>query len=62
VKIVRIALPMAPDASPGRRSPPRRHGHQGTVFFLFSSRLGCLGSLLVSAALTLVLLFVFDVL
>jgi hypothetical protein len=32
------------------------------VFFLFSSRLGCLGSLLVSAALTLVLLVVFDVL
>jgi hypothetical protein len=32
------------------------------VFFLFSSRLGCLGSLLVSAVLTLVLLVVFDVL
>jgi hypothetical protein len=32
------------------------------VFFLFASRLGCLGSLLVSAVLTLVLLLVFDVL
>jgi hypothetical protein len=31
------------------------------VFFLFSSRLGCLGSLLVSAILTLILLLVFDV-
>jgi hypothetical protein len=32
------------------------------VFFLFSSRLGCLGSLLVSAVLTVILLLVFDVL
>jgi len=32
------------------------------VFFLFSSRLGCLGSLLLSAVLTLVLLVLFDVL
>jgi hypothetical protein len=32
------------------------------VFFFFSNRLGCLGSLLLSAALTLVLLFLFDVL
>jgi hypothetical protein len=32
------------------------------VFFLFSSRLGCLGSLLVSGLLTVVLLLVFDVL
>jgi hypothetical protein len=37
-------------------------GHLGEVFFLFSSRLGCLGSLLVSALLTVVLLLVFDVL
>jgi hypothetical protein len=36
-------------------------GHGRTVFFLFSSRLGCLGSLLVSAILTLILLLVFDV-
>lgn len=41
------------------QSPP---GHRGTVFFLFSSRLGCLGSLFVSALLTLVLLLVLDVL
>ena len=32
------------------------------VFFLFSSRLGCLGSLFVSAVLTLILLLVLDVL
>ena len=32
------------------------------MFFLFTSRLGCLGSLLVSALLTLVLLVAFDVL
>jgi hypothetical protein len=37
-------------------------GHREAMFFLFSSRLGCLGSLLVSALLTLVLLLVFDVL
>jgi hypothetical protein len=32
------------------------------VFFLFSNRLGCLGSLLLSAAMTLLLLFLFHVL
>ena len=32
------------------------------VFFFFSTRLGCLGSLLVSAVLTLLLLLLFDVL
>jgi hypothetical protein len=32
------------------------------VFFFFSNRLGCLGSLLLSAVLTFVLLLVFDVL
>jgi hypothetical protein len=32
------------------------------VFFFFSNRLGCLGSILVSAVLTLILLFFFDVL
>lgn len=37
-------------------------GHLHRVFFLFSNRLGCLGSLAVSALLTLVLLLVFDVL
>jgi hypothetical protein len=37
-------------------------GHRPGVFFLFSSRLGCLGSLAVSAALTLLLLLFLDVL
>ena len=32
------------------------------MFFLFSNRLGCLGSLLVSALLTLLLLLALDVL
>jgi hypothetical protein len=32
------------------------------MFFLFSNRLGCLGSLLVSALVTLLLLLAFDVL
>jgi hypothetical protein len=37
-------------------------GHSDRVFFLFSNRLGCLGSLAVSAILTLVLLLALDVL
>lgn len=32
------------------------------MFFLFSSQLGCLGSLAVSALLTLLVLLLFDVL
>ena len=32
------------------------------MFFFFSNRLGCLGSLVLSALLTLVLLIAFDVL
>lgn len=32
------------------------------MFFFFSNRLGCLGSLLLSAVLTLILLLAFDVL
>ena len=32
------------------------------MFFLFSSRLGCLGSLLVSAIVTVILLLIFNVL
>ena len=40
----------------------RSRGHRPEVFFLFSSRLGCLGSLAVSALLTLILLMALDVL
>ncbi|PWW22557.1 hypothetical protein JD79_01714 [Geodermatophilus normandii] len=40
----------------------RGDGHRWQVFFFFSSRLGCLGSLLVSAVLTLIVLLVLDVL
>lgn len=32
------------------------------MFFLFSNRLGCLGSVLVSAVITVALLFMFGVL
>lgn len=32
------------------------------MFFFFSNRLGCMGSLVLSAAITLVLLMMFDVL
>ena len=39
-----------------------RRGNPPSVFFLFSSRLGCLGSLAVSALLTLLLLLFLDVL
>ena len=36
-------------------------GHPAAVFFFFSNRLGCLGSLAVSALLTVLLLLLFDV-
>jgi hypothetical protein len=44
------------------RLPLPSSGHGKEMFFLFSNRLGCLGSLLISAVLTLVLLLVLDVL
>jgi len=34
----------------------------GSMFFFFSSRMGCLGSLLVSAVITVILLFVLGIL
>jgi hypothetical protein len=37
-------------------------GHRWAMFFLFSNRLGCLGSLMVSAILTAILLVIFGVL
>jgi len=45
---------------PRVRTPDR--GHLRQVFVFFSSRLGCFGSLLVSAVLTLLLLLVLGVL
>ena len=36
-------------------------GYRASVFFFFSNRLGCLGSLVLSAILTLVLLLLLDV-
>jgi hypothetical protein len=40
----------------------RGDGNAPRVFLFFSNRLGCLGSLAVSALVTLVLLFLFGVL
>jgi hypothetical protein len=37
-------------------------GHRWTMFFFFSNRLGCLGSLMVSAILTVILLLILNVL
>ncbi len=45
----------------GSRFVGDRRGHPASVFFFFSNRLGCLGSLVVSALPTLLLLLVFDV-
>jgi hypothetical protein len=39
----------------------RRHGKRERIFLFFSNRLGCGGSLLVSAIITLVLLVVLGV-
>jgi hypothetical protein len=46
----------------GRGTPRTFRPREVRVFFFFSNRLGCAGSLLVSAALTAVLLFVLFVL
>ncbi len=43
------------------RLPRHPIGHSAPVFFLFSNRLGCLGSLAVSALLTVLLLLFLDV-
>jgi len=43
------------------RMPEASSGQPEAMFVFFSNRLGCLGSLLVSAALTLVLLLLLNV-
>ena len=52
---------MARNTQRGAGSPPGRLGTPPPVFFFFSNRLGCLGSLAVSALLTVLLLLLFDV-
>ena len=47
---------------PDPRSRRAPIGYRTTMFFFFSNRLGCLGSLLLSALVTLILLLAFDVL
>jgi hypothetical protein len=44
-----------------QRLPEPGNGQIGPMFLFFSNRLGCLGSLLVSAAITLVLLLLLNV-
>lgn len=46
--------------SPGVPAAPTRYN--GPVFFLFSNRLGCLGSIVLSIVLTLVLMAVLGLL
>ena len=47
-------------ARPSRgRCAPDGFGYPTAMFFFFSNRLGCLGSLLLSAAVTVVLLLIF---
>ena len=43
------------------RMPEGLFGETGAMFLFFSNRLGCFGSLLVSAAITLVLLVLLNV-
>jgi hypothetical protein len=74
VSIVRSSTGPAISASlPRSAAHPQRHlpdpgfatnggGYRTVVFLFFSSRLGCLGSLLVSALLTVVLLIILGVL
>ena len=45
-----------------QRLRDRGNGQPGSMFVFFSNRLGCFGSLLVSAVLTLVLLLLLNVL
>ena len=58
----RVLLPDRVASSRDAGLPVECGGHPGRVFLFFSNRLGCLGSLLVSAVLTLVVLLVLDVL
>jgi hypothetical protein len=53
-----VVKPETPDTS---RVRPRLVGHSTCVFLFFSSRLGCLGSLVLSVLLSLLLLWIFRV-
>jgi hypothetical protein len=56
-----VTRPWAAPRTVTSRFTGASQGHPASVFFLFSSRLGCLGSLAVSALLTLLLLLFLDV-
>jgi hypothetical protein len=56
-----VTRPWAAPRTVTSRFTDASQGHPASVFFLFSSRLGCLGSLAVSALLTLLLLLFLDV-
>jgi hypothetical protein len=49
-------------ARSARRSTTNAYGREPAMFFFFSNRLGCIGSLLVSALITVVLLAMFGIL
>jgi len=53
-----VVEPETPDTP---RVGPWPAGHPACVFLFFSSRLGCLGSLVLSVLLTLLLLWIFRV-
>jgi hypothetical protein len=57
-----VTRPWAAPRTVTSRFTGASQGHPASVFFLFSSRLGCLGSLAVSALLTLLVLLLLDVL
>jgi hypothetical protein len=59
---LRVATaPLYGDVSKQHEYAVTRTGRTPRMFFFFSNRLGCLGSLLVSAAVTLVLLLLLGV-
>ena len=57
--MTQITVPFTPFTPRGDMAATR-NGQEKGMFFLFSNRLGCLGSLLVSAAATAVLLLVLN--
>jgi len=61
VERVSADRPVPPSGS-GRRAPDAAGRHARGVFLFFSNRLGCFGSLVVSLAITVVLLLALGVL
>jgi hypothetical protein len=49
------------DCRSAQAEPSNPRTTEPTVFFFFSNRLGCIGSLVISAVVTLILLLVFRI-